>query len=661
MVINLPRSSCHFKAYSILFEFPVQRAFFRARDTMSAAERDRTVSMGEGRATRAEVVNASHESDSAATRKLSVQRDSEEIQVTIKIYSDDDECLTEDTSDEDDDIPTTLFDPFGEHRWSKQINGFVNVGQSRVADCDAKLLRRDSIRSAFWTEMEELCEETSLLAFELFDRYGRLNREYSEHEIRKGSGIWGKELDHGDILMVENIHIEPLWRRQGVGTKLVSAVLDKARHESKSFFAFVNPMHLTQDNDEKPDSGTIREQSENFKHFFRSLGFRRVGASGWLAFTNNDSHPSRHLDKAQDWDAPVQLKEEQITPEPIRTILSSLSNPSISGAECVSKMEVFSAKENELLQVYTDEVGNTILHMAAIGRKAELISYIMSKVPQLAEKRNSDGYTPLEVLQSSLDQQRTRRFTGGVRVVTDVISDSFTGFCQSDIECLAALTGTEIFDLTNLSDRDIWMVSSATDEMASRVREANPIRNTLRLKYGCTCGQCIGGFLSPRMQFALRSQAEIQHDILNEFPGPDCSGADWVEANDDVLVHLPRAVQQNLIINKSMRQGFINMLQHIARCLGKKRLPNTTTILDFYRDEVSEWPPVTRNYLQRGGTVAAVAMMLFDRAIDQDEWAGDGTMMETFEDDINQLPACRNDHEFGFVRAMCGYEDVYIR
>ncbi len=629
---------------------------------MSTAKRDRTSGAGEGR----------HESGSAAAGKLPGQRHSDEVQVTVKVYSDDDEreddnspnCADgDDTSDEDDDFPTTLFDAFGEQRWCKQINGFANVGQSRVADCDAKLLRRDSMRSAFWTEMEELCEETSLLAFELFDRYGRLNREYGEHEIRKGSGIWGKELDHGDILIIENIHIEPLWRRQGVGAKLVSAVLDKARHESNGFFAFVNPMHLTQEttrNDEKPDSGTICEQSENFKHFFRSLGFRRVGTSGWLAFTDNDSHPSRHLDKAQDWDAPVQLKGEQITPEPIRTILSSLSDSSISGAECVSKMEeVFAVEENAPLQLYTDEIGNTILHMAAIGRKAEPISYIMSRIPQLAEKRNSDGHTPLEALQSSLDQQRTRRFGGGVRVVIDVISDNFTGFCQSDIECLAALTGTEIFDLTKLSDRDIWAVSSATDEMASRVREANPIRNALRLKYGCTCGQCIGGFLSPRMQFALLSQAEIQYDTLNDYPGPHCSGEDWVALNDDVLGHLPRAAQQNLVTNKSMRQGFINMCQHIARCLRKKRLPNTATILDFYQDEVSEWPPVTRNYLQRGGTVAAVAMMLFDRVINQDEWAGDKTMMETFEDDINQLPACRNDHEFGFVRAMCGYEEIF--
>ncbi|KAI0188422.1 hypothetical protein F4808DRAFT_468128, partial [Astrocystis sublimbata] len=598
---------------------------------MSTPKRNRTTSAGEGHATGAKVVKTSHESDSATAGKLP---HAHEVQVTVKICSDND-------GREIDNIPRFLeasHDAFGGQSWSKQINGFADVGQSRVANCVAKFLRRDSIRSVFWNEMEELSEESSLLAFELFDRYGRLNREYAEHEVRKGSGVWGQELDHGDILMIEKIQVDPLWRRQGVGAKVVGAVLDKARRESRRGFAFVKPVHLTQGtvgDDEKPASDTIGEQAENLKHFFRSLGFRRVGTSAWLAFTHDEFHPARQLDKAQDWDAPVQMKGEQTTPEPIRAILSSLSDPSISGAECVSKIEEgFAVEENAPLQAYADEIGNTILHVAALGRKAEPISYIMSKVPQLAEKREE-------------------------RVVVAVISDSFEGFCQSDIECLAALTGTEIFDLAQLSDEDIWEVSSATDQMASRIRDGIPIRNTLRLKYGCTCGQCIGGFISPKMRFALLTQAEVQHDMLNETPGAHCSRAEWAELNDDVLRHVPRAVQQKLETNKSMRQGFINMCQHIARCLETKRLPNEATILDFCRDEVSEWPPVTSTYLERGGTVAAVAMILFDRAMTQDEWAGDGSIMDAFEDDLNQLPACRNDHEFDFVRAMCGYEEIF--
>ncbi|TRX96470.1 hypothetical protein FHL15_002742 [Xylaria flabelliformis] len=572
---------------------------------MSTAKRDHSSSdASESPATHAKVVKTSH------------GYDSDEVQFTVEINSQDDEL-------EDSDVPMPPFDGFGKQRLMKQINCFANVGQNQVAECNAKLLRREHMRRDFWAEMDELCDEASSLAIELFDRYGRLNREYCEHEIRKGSGVWGEELDHDDILMIEYINIEPLWRRQKIGTKLVSAVLDKTRHESTGFFAFASQrLILDLDcNDERPNA--VHEQSKNFNHLFRSLGFRRVGTSGWLAFTDNDSHPSRQLDEAHDWDVPEQPKEEPIAPVPIRTILSSLYDPSISGAECVCQMEeVFSVEENTPLWVYVNKI---------------------------AGKRNADYYTPLEALQSSLELQRTKPYGGGA-------SDRFIGFCQSDIACLAALTGTEIFDLTKLSDRDIWTVSSATDEMVSRIRAVDTIRNALRLKYGCTCGQCIGGFLSPRMRFALLCQAEIQYDTLSEFPGIDCSGQDWVELNYHVLGHLPRAVKENLVTNKSMRQGFVNMCNHIACCLRKKQLPDTETILDFYQEEVSEWPPVTSNYLERGGTVAAVAMMIFDRAIDSDEWAGDGTFMEIFADNINQLPTCRNDHEFGFVSSMCGYE-----
>ncbi|KAI0543670.1 hypothetical protein F4679DRAFT_567890 [Xylaria curta] len=623
---------------------------------MSATKRDHSSDASESRATCAKVVKTSRTHDSAAGGRLSAQQHSEDVRITVGILSqygekEDNNGPGGDTSDEDSDISIPISDR--EPNLMKHINGFAHVGKNWVAGCNAKLLRRGPMRTDFWDKMDDLSEETSVLSFELFDRYGRLNREYCEHDIRKGSGVWDKELDRGDILLIEYIHIQPHLRRQGVGTKLVSAVLDKARHMSERFFAFASPMHLTRDldsDDEKLGSSTVREQSKEFYHFFRSLGFRRVGTSGWLAFTDNDSHPSRHLDKAQDWDDPERSKKEQTVPEPIRTILSSLSDPSTSGVECVYQMEqVLAVEEDAPLWLYVNEVGETILHVAAIGRKAEPISYIMSKHPRLAEKRNADGYTPLEALQSSLELQRTRPPRAKA-------SDSFIGFRQSDIACLAALTGTEIFDLDKLSDRDIWAVSSATDEMASRVREVNLIRNTLRLKYGCTCGQCIGGLLSPRMHLALLCQAEYQHDILDDYPGSDCSGHDWVKLNDDVLGYLPRAVQQNLTTNKSMREGFINMCGHIASCLRKNRLPNTETILDFYREEVSEWPPVTRNYLQRGGTVAAVAMMLFDMAINWDEWAGDGILMETEEDRVNKLPTCRNDHEFIFVRNMCGYE-----
>lgn len=82
-------------------------------------------------------------------------------------------------------------------------------------------------------------------------------------------------------------------------------------------------------------------------------------------------------------------------------------------------------------------------------------------------------------------------------------------------------------------------------------------------------------------------------------------------------------------------------------------MPNESNVLNAL-DSRREWPPVTKNFLQRGGSVESVALMLFKNAMDQDELAGDGEHMRCFGEDIEKLPKCRNDHEFGFVSGMCG-------
>jgi hypothetical protein len=74
--------------------------------------------------------------------------------------------------------------------------------------------------------------ETSLLAFDLFDRYGRLRSEFKDHPIRKGSGVWSKELDTGDILLIEEIKIDKAYGRRGLGKKIMGAMLEKAREKT---------------------------------------------------------------------------------------------------------------------------------------------------------------------------------------------------------------------------------------------------------------------------------------------------------------------------------------------------------------------------------------------------------------------------------------------
>jgi hypothetical protein len=157
------------------------------------------------------------------------------------------------------------------------------------------------------------------------------------------------------------------------------------------------------------------------------------------------------------------------------------------------------------------------------------------------------------------------------------------------------------------------------------------------------------------MKLALIFQAEVTHDQL-DFEISD--GPNWCAWHDYVISHVSPAIQQNSRTNKSLRQGFANIFTYIATCLNSDTVPTGENVLEAFQNNGSEWPPVTRNYLERGGTIegkveAAVAI-IFDHARDQDEKAGDGEFEVVMEEELSQLKICRNDHEFGFVASRCG-------
>ncbi|KXX78615.1 hypothetical protein MMYC01_204488 [Madurella mycetomatis] len=510
--------------------------------------------------------------------------------------------------------------------------------------------------------MELPSQEVADLAFGLFDRYGRLDHDYYEHEFRKGTGVWGKELDEGDLLLFKSLKVDPAFRRRGLGTKIVNAILEKARtkvDKSVGFFAIAKPGVLLSGSERsgmapEEKQPTIERMMRISTSFWRSLGFRRVGTSAWFARAESPEHPSRHVELAQDWEGPDDAAAT--LSDDLERLFGKLADPTADELECINDVRKTFLDDHEGQQWQAfDRDGNTLLHIAAMSSKPELVKFVLSKVSHLARMRNKEGYTPLEALQNKLERQRTRE-SDGHRF--SVRSDAFGGFGPSSIASLAAFENSNAFDLSTLSLQDIEAISSTTDQEINMNPQLDiaGIRKTLRLKYGCTCGKCVGGFLSPRMSLALLCVAEIEYDILKD--SMSLTGPGWVNYNGDLLTYLPDNVRENMKTNKSMREGFSNMFDHFAQCLRQGVLPTEQTVLDVLRLERSEWPPVTRNFLQRGGTVASVSTMIFEMAMNDDEWAGDGSHRDTFGGEIDALVECRNDHEFGFVSGMCGYKRI---
>ncbi|KAL2831655.1 hypothetical protein BJY01DRAFT_254163 [Aspergillus pseudoustus] len=99
--------------------------------------------------------------------------------------------------------------------------------KARLASALARCIHREGMRSEFWERMEEPSEQMCDVAFEVFDRYGTVNLKYKRHPVQRGTGIWGDELDHGPLFLIENVHIIALeLRRKGLGQKIVSLLLE---------------------------------------------------------------------------------------------------------------------------------------------------------------------------------------------------------------------------------------------------------------------------------------------------------------------------------------------------------------------------------------------------------------------------------------------------
>jgi GNAT superfamily N-acetyltransferase len=544
--------------------------------------------------------------------------------------------------DEYEGVPDSEFDEYEEFNWFEEINGKIHPKQANnnnaarqdpVGFCESALIRRDGIRAAFYHEIEEPTEETSAMGFDLFDRYGRLKPAFKKHASKSGSGIWGNEIDTGDIHLIEQVIIDESQRRKGLGKMLLESILERgiAKSNPHRYVAIARIAVLSSEFARICEGKTDeerREISDGQRHiaqlFLRSVGFRRIGWTEWFALAGDEEHPCHSLPADQDFDPPRTLPS--IPDSIMNTLMRDLKTIETDEARLDAIQKALGGcMPDDSAWTATDVEGNTLLHLLANSDNPTSVKWVLSACPKLADIRNSEGNTPLGTFEEHLENTRTqRRWMALVKPV----SDKFSGYSEAAVETLAAMKG-----LANPGPLDL-----------------------LRLQYGCTCGQCQGGILSPRMRFVLIACAETEHEtLLDDVFMPD--GDTFVEMNKELLEYLPAHVRDNLRTNKSMREGFANLFRYFAKCLKENRFPVREAILDIWR-RTSEWPPVTRNYLERGGTVEAAGSALFESTMQTSLWAGDGMTEDTFGEDIARLPACRNDDEFGFVSGMCGYKRV---
>lgn len=571
-----------------------------------------------------------------------------------------DESDMEEDSDSDD----------GEWPWLKKYHAEEKrVGQI-VASCVAYRIDRKPIRADFYTEMEDPTQELADLAFDLFDRWGCVKDDFLYHSVKKGTGIWGEELNRGKILLFQSLTVEENLRRQGIGRKLAQNLWAKviaetsasivrypqfesptAHDDEECQFAVVLPTHLITGGMQMAElenlSREAREQYlENSKAaaiaFWRSLGFRRIGSSSWFGLAASADHPSRQLSAQDDYNPPPKNPTQDPIHDAIETaIRRKLSSP-LGFASREETLESFLAINDTIVYILEkhlhshpethpswkspDKDGNTIAHIGVRWPKALewLLDRPMYINQGLYKIRNHEGETPAELFESSLKDQRVR---SARMAYSEDVSDKFQGYSVEDTHMLLRIQGKN--------------GGFAGEEFE-------------RVKWGCTCGDCTS-YLSPRNRATLSIQAIVAYDRL---ASDDHGGkiSSWIEWNFDLLKFIPGPIMAKIKLkrNKALRDSVANIFQCVSHTLSaKKQIPTAANIVATIQE--SGEGRTTREYLSQGGTVASIVLACFDYAIEQDLYSGDGSFEESHGEDVAKLPKCRNDHEFAM--AMKNYKE----
>ena len=232
-------------------------------------------------------------------------------------------------------------------------------------------------------------------------------------------------------------------------------------------------------------------------------GFRRIGRTSFMAFATDPSHPSRSLaaeddakDIQDDFPEPAEPSSNAHAPSgngPSEGPTGSLLNPEnhLHSIMATSGILGFDASviEDIVRDTYLnspdkirrrDDMGFTPIHIAASFTNLPAVRALLSLPPEcgisedLTSRDNVELSTPLEVCEQRL--RDTREFT-------ETLVGSLPG--GSDDSGLRVL-----YLLKRAAGEDVG--DSEDDFVHAR-------------RYGCTCGQCTEGWLSPRMRYRLIS------------------------------------------------------------------------------------------------------------------------------------------------------------
>ncbi|KAI0360797.1 hypothetical protein OH77DRAFT_1586334 [Trametes cingulata] len=535
--------------------------------------------------------------------------------------------------------------------------------EGRVGSLVALQVDRERCRGSLLEIMDEESQELSDFALTLFDKFGRLKPELAENEYLKGTGVWGRELDQGPILYVLSVDVQDKFRRNGVG----SLLLDKLAHSAYAsagthLFAWPSPSIQPDTKEEWERQRTIAVE------LFHKNHYRRVGRTSFLAYAPDSAHPSRALPIGDDLESTAASFQPGEQPVPLQGAgIRMLPDGTVAWGE--HQAQDINAQDDATYPLHH------MIEMVVLGIPVQdmegAIRDAYSRDVSLVRQKDDRGFTPLHVSAYAANLAAAKALLAlpaesgiadDLRARDNVAGRTPLELCEQKKRELKEMMQTIVGNWPghNLEALHIvWLLKRAVGEDVGLGEDE--FVNARR--WGCTCGQCTEGWLSPRMRFRLRWVAEVSSDTMDV----ESFGATSFETFSDELAieHLPAEVRATRI-TKTFYREYATVVRTIADVLKKPGLAGVPTAANVEAELV--WR--ANRFFGQGGKVEHAMDYVLRNARDQSP-LGDGTwddlQSECAEDGsaesvaYNAMPACDNDLEFIRVadRLALGTMDHY--
>ncbi|KAJ7188876.1 ankyrin repeat family protein [Mycena filopes] len=460
-----------------------------------------------------------------------------------------------------------------------------------VGSLEAWTISRANCAGSFLEVMDKDMDEMHQFSVTLLDKYGHVRPHLVDPGHRSGTGCWGREMNSGELVYILNVDIKEAYRGKGIGSWTLLKLLGSEHVQLEdTVICWPTPVDIR---DKEMWNSARNRQIAFFRKMLKNPiqnGFRRIGRTGFFGYSPNPSHPSRSIALDADVGALDDNRSAISTNFEERQLQFPLHCAIVNDKTASIATTIQSFYDRDSTSIHkADDMGFTPIFVAVSSGNLVAARKLLERDvhAQLANAENAEGVTPLERLTGNMTSGRE-------------FAEIFLGW-----------KGYSADDLTMQYLLKQAMGQAVDGDLASYITKN---------KYGCTCGRCAGGWLSPRMRFRLQTRDFI-----------------------------PPALYPNFYL--SFYKGYCDVLRAIHSLL-------STT------DEVLSVAGVLRFienadfFFQKGGRVE-FAFDSITYCAESQSPLGDDTFADTFDDDYPDWasrPTCANDLEFKLVREMIGLD-----